>query len=220
MKKYFGRGRSETLDWLVRVWLHEGPPVCFLDGFPGVGKTDLALELLGQAERQGKWEHAVIDEIGDRSRSVTENLMEFSSRLSREGIREMEEVLWLQERPMLGHAFEKVLQRPVVIVMDQAQRLLVPDRGDPLPELVGILDYLRNRRTLRGRLLLLSDRDVTKAKWSEWVHKRTLKKRWRCSMPDLQKKRTVPVTFRRIESCGPCKFCTTIRGRSRRWWRE
>jgi len=175
MKKYFGRGRSETLDWLVRVWLHEGPPVCFLDGFPGVGKTDLALELLGQAERQGKWEHAVIDEIGDRSRSVTENLMEFSSRLSREGIREMEEVLWLQERPMLGHAFEKVLQRPVVIVMDQAQRLLVPDRGDPLPELVGILDYLRNRRTLRGRLLLLSDRDVTKAKWSEWVHKRTLK---------------------------------------------
>jgi len=76
---------------------------------------------------------------------------------------------------MLGHAIEKVLQRPVVIVMDQAQRLLVPDRGDPLPELVSILDYLRNRRTLKGRLLLLSDRDVTKAKWSEWIHKRTLK---------------------------------------------
>ena len=48
-KQFFGKTRFETLDWLLNVWLKEGPPVCFLQGFPGVGKTDLARDLRAAA---------------------------------------------------------------------------------------------------------------------------------------------------------------------------
>lgn len=40
----------------------------------------------------------------------------------------------------------------------------------------GILSFLRNRQDLAGRLLLLSDRVVEEARWSEWIAKRTLTK--------------------------------------------
>ena len=40
----------------------------------------------------------------------------------------------------------------------------------------GILSFLRNRQNLPGRLLLLSDRIVEEARWSEWIPKRTLTK--------------------------------------------
>jgi hypothetical protein len=40
----------------------------------------------------------------------------------------------------------------------------------------GILAFLRNRPNLAGRLLLLSDRIVEEARWSEWIPKRTLSK--------------------------------------------
>jgi hypothetical protein len=175
MKKYFGRGRSEIRSWLLNVWLKEGPPLCFLDGFPGVGKTDLALELLDLAERQGKWEHVVINEVAEDSKSVLESLMDLSSKLSLQGLPEMETVLFEQKTPSIGHAIEKALQRSVVIVIDHAQRLFVPDKGSPLPEMNKALSYLRNRPALRGRLLLLSDRFVEQDRYSEWIPRRTLR---------------------------------------------
>jgi hypothetical protein len=52
MKKYVGKSRKENLDWLLNVWLKDGPPVCFLQGFSGVGKTDLARDFREFAERQ------------------------------------------------------------------------------------------------------------------------------------------------------------------------
>lgn len=72
IKKYVGKSRLENLDWLLKVWLKEGPPVCFLQGFSGVGKSDLARDFRELAEKQtepeGKlcWKHAVIEEIADR----------------------------------------------------------------------------------------------------------------------------------------------------------
>ena len=66
LKKYIGKNRAENLDWLLNVWLKEGPPVCFLEGFPGVGKTDLARDFREFAEKQGSTKHAVIEEVADR----------------------------------------------------------------------------------------------------------------------------------------------------------
>jgi tetratricopeptide (TPR) repeat protein len=175
LKKYIGKNRAENLDWLLNVWLKEGPPVCFLQGFSGVGKTDLARDFRELAEKQGKWQHAVINEIADRATpSVLESLMELSVALSQQGLAEMETVLFEQTNPNLGYAVERALQRPVVIILDEAQRFFRADSGTPLPEMNGILAFLRNRPTLQGRLLLLSDRIVEEARWSEWIPKRTL----------------------------------------------
>jgi tetratricopeptide (TPR) repeat protein len=175
LKKYIGKSRTENLDWLLKVWLENGPPVCFLQGFPGVGKTDLARDFREFAEKQGKCQLAVINEIADRvTPSILESLMELSIALSRQGLSEMETVLFDQGDPDLGYALERALQCPVVLILDEAQRFFRPNSGSPLPELSNILTFLRNRPNLPGRLLLLSDRIVEDARWSEWVPKRTL----------------------------------------------
>ena len=174
-KKYIGKNRAQNLEWLMNVWLREGPPVCFLQGFPGVGKTDLARDFRELAEKQGLWQQAVINEIADRATpSVLESLMELSVTLSQQGMPEMEQVLFEQTNPNPAYALEKALQRPVLIILDEAQRFFREDSGAPLPEMNSILTLLRNRPTLRGRLLLLSDRVVEEARWSEWIPKRTL----------------------------------------------
>jgi hypothetical protein len=176
-KKYVGKNRAENLSWLMDVWLKKGPPVCFLQGFAGVGKTDLAHDFRELAEKLGDWQHAVINEVADRATpSVLESLMELSVFLSQQGMPEMEQILFEETHPNLAHALEKALKRPVVIIFDEAQRFFRPNSGDPLPEMKGILAFLRNRPALPGRLLLLSDRIVEEARWSEWIPKRTLTK--------------------------------------------
>ncbi|MEI2718948.1 MAG: hypothetical protein V9E87_02215 [Gemmatimonadales bacterium] len=176
-KKYIGRNRADNLDWFVNKWLPDGPPVCFLQGFSGVGKTDLARDLRDAAEGQECWEQAVINEIADRpTPSVIESLMELSATLSRQGLPEMEQVLFEEVNPNLAFGLEKALKRPVLIILDEAQRLFNTDSGSPLPEVNGILSFLRNRQSLPGRLLLLSDRLVENARWSEWIPVRTLTK--------------------------------------------
>ena len=45
-----GKGHAELLRWLTETWLPKGPPVCFLEGFPGVGKTTVARTLLDATE--------------------------------------------------------------------------------------------------------------------------------------------------------------------------
>lgn len=176
-KKYIGKNRVENLKWLTDVWLKAGPPVCFLQGFSGVGKTDLARDFRDLAEKQGHWHHAVINEVSDRvTPSVLESLMELSVVLSQQGMPEMEQILFEESRPNLAHALERALKRPVVIILDEAQRFFLAESGAPLPEMDGILSFLRNRTALPGRLLLLSDRIVEEARWSEWIPKRTLSK--------------------------------------------
>lgn len=176
-KTYVGRNRAENLQWLAVRWLNDGPPVCFLQGFSGVGKTDLARDFRELAEKQGGWQQAVINEIADRpTPSVLESLMELSILLAQQGMPEMEQALFEQTKPSLAQAVEKALQRPVVIILDEAQRFFRADAGRPLPEFNDILTLLRNRPTLPGRLLLLSDRIVEEARWSEWIPKRTLTK--------------------------------------------
>lgn len=176
-KKYIGKNRAGNLKWLTEVWLKEGPPVCFLQGFAGVGKTDLARDFRNLAENQGDWQHAVINEVSDRTApSVLESLMELSVVLSQQGMPEMEQVLFEETHPNIAHALEKALKRPVVIIFDEAQRFFRTDSGTPLPEMNTILAHLRIRPALPGRLLLLSDRIVEEARWSEWIPKRTLTK--------------------------------------------
>lgn len=125
MKKYVGKNRAENLEWLANTWLKDGPPVCFLQGFAGVGKTDLARDFRELAEqdqlpnRQPRWQQAVINEIADRvTPSILESLMELSVTLSQQGLPEMEKFLFEQKNPNLGYALERALQRPVVIILD------------------------------------------------------------------------------------------------------
>ena len=177
VKRYFGKSRSENLDWLADNWLVKGPPVCFLEGFPGLGKSDLALELVERAKKNKPVKHAVyVELVGTSTPSVVNVLMELAEELSQEGLPEMEEVLLGQENPNLGRAVEAALKTPILIVLDESQNFFKADSGIPLPEWRDVLAHLRNRPDLPGRLLLLSDRMVERARWSDGFRIRTLKK--------------------------------------------
>jgi tetratricopeptide (TPR) repeat protein len=176
-KEYIGQNRAENLAWLLDTWLTAGPPICFLEGFPGVGKSDLAQEFREAVEKSGQWEAAVAEEVPDRAMpSVGESFLDISVGLANQGLTEMEQILLGETNPNLPHAVEKSLKRRVVIVLDEAQRFFSRDSGSPLPELILVLSYLRNRSSLPGRLLLLSDRKVERARWSESFPIRTLDK--------------------------------------------
>ena len=123
-KRRVGKSRAENLDWLVNVWLEKGPPVCFLQGFPGTGKSDLARDFRDLAAKQTRWQHAVINEIADRpTPSVVESLMELSVALSHQGMPGMEAVLFEETSRNLGHAVETALRVPVVNRRTRAQAL-------------------------------------------------------------------------------------------------
>ena len=102
MKQFIGKNRADNLKWLVQKWLNAGPPVCFLQGFAGVGKTDLARDFRDLAEKAGR-KPAVINEVADRATpDVRESLMELSILLSQQGLPEMERILFEEDAPNLA----------------------------------------------------------------------------------------------------------------------
>jgi Cdc6-like AAA superfamily ATPase len=44
-----GKEHNAHLDWLLNTWMNSSSPVCFLEGFPGTGKTAIARELLAKS---------------------------------------------------------------------------------------------------------------------------------------------------------------------------
>jgi hypothetical protein len=173
-KTHFGANFNEVLNSLLGSWLNDGPPVCFLEGFPGVGKSDIAARLVAGLPKQEGW-HSIIEEVPARANpSVLDTFYDLADGLGRDGLPEMESILLGETQPNLAFALEKALRRRVLIVIDEAQRLFAPDSGQPASELAGVLAYLRNRPALPGRLLMLSDRLVERARWSEAFTIKTL----------------------------------------------
>jgi tetratricopeptide (TPR) repeat protein len=176
MRKYYvGKNREENLYWLLKEWPEDGSCVCFIEGEPGVGKTDLAHDFEDAAIRQGMAEQVFYYTAPDsKSPDFIDVLLEISAALSQKGLTAMEDYLFNTRKTIHGLAIEKALEHPIIIVLDEAQRLFSANSGSPIPAFMDIFLYLRNRK-LKGRLLLLSDRMVDRSKrWSEWIPIRKL----------------------------------------------
>ncbi|WP_169316088.1 glycosyltransferase [Pseudomonas agarici] len=171
-KAHFGENRRQVLSWLTDRWLVEGPAVCFIEGFPGVGKSELSVELATHVEQLEGWQ-VIIEEVVERPLALQATLSDIADRLTGLGVETMLNTL-LSERPNPAFALEQALRKPVLIILDEAQRLFKANTGEPQGELVGILSLLRARPNLRGRLLLISDRLVERARWSESFPIKTL----------------------------------------------
>ncbi|EUC18604.1 glycosyltransferase [Paraburkholderia hospita] len=166
-KKVFGAQRQQLLDWLAGIWLDDGPPICFMEGFPGVGKTALAGDLCEIAKTKGAFQ-TCFEEVTSRSDpSVTDLFIDLAANLSSHcHLPEMEAVLLGDGEVNLARALDRALRHKVLIVIDDVQRLFKPNTGEPIDELAAVLASVGSRRGHAGRILLLSDRLLVPGRWS------------------------------------------------------
>jgi len=162
--KFYGKQHSKLLHYFVTDWLPKGPPVAILQGFPGCGKTQLAMAVASNAP------HKIIQiqpppDAQDPSLDVLRDLEE---PLASEGISDLADEFEKGAEGDLFNALLKVLRRErILIVIDEFQHLFA--NRDTLPP-VGwqhLIEKLNNSIRPAGRLLLISNRAVKKVLWCE-----------------------------------------------------
>lgn len=161
---FHGNQRRHLFEQLQGAWLAEGPAVAILQGFPGCGKTELAISIAGQ-------NHKVLNPIEvnlDSSDPSLDVLEALASDLRDRGIGDLDAELDKGERGNMHDALLKVLRRErVLIVLDEFQRLF-EGRGTLPPEpWQKLVEALNNSHRPQGRLLLISNRDIGVARWCD-----------------------------------------------------
>lgn len=166
-KTAFGAQRQQLLEWLAISWLRDGPPICFIEGFPGVGKTALAGDLCEAAKKAGVFQ-TCFEEVSNRpDPSLTDLFIDVAANLSSHcHLPEMEAALFTNGEINLARGLDRALRSKVLIVIDDAQRLFKPDTGEPIEEVAMVLSSIGSHRGHLGRLLLLSDRMLLQGRWS------------------------------------------------------
>lgn len=166
-KKVFGAQRQQLLDWLATQWLSDGPPICIIEGSPGVGKTALAADLCELAKTDGAF-LTCFEEVTSRpDPSLTDLFIDLAANLSGHcHLPDMEGALLVDGEMNLSRALDRALRNNVLIVIDDIQRLFKTDSGQPIEEVASVLSSIGSIRGHQGRLLLLSDRLLEQGRWS------------------------------------------------------
>lgn len=169
-KMAFGAQRQQLLDWLGTTWLRDGPPICIVEGFPGVGKTALAGDLCDAAKRDGGYP-TCFEEVTNRPNpSLTDLFLDLAANLNGHCHQpDMEAALLADGELNLARALDRALRHEVLIVIDDVQRLFKADSGEPAEELASVLSSIGSNRGHKGRLLLLSDRLLVQGRWSSAI---------------------------------------------------
>jgi predicted Zn-dependent protease len=174
MTLHTSKQRKALFETLSGTWFKEGHPVCFLEGSPGIGKTDLAGSLQDHWARQIQKPYAYQEIPDAKSPLLNDSLFEIAGRLNDQGISTLAAAV--TSGGDLVNALAKTLEQPVLIVVDEVQRLFHGTTNHPEPDFANLLNVLKNRRAMPGRLLLVSDRMVERARWSEPFEKHRLEK--------------------------------------------
>jgi tetratricopeptide (TPR) repeat protein len=156
-----GPHQEQVVRELVRDWLPEGPAVCFLEGFPGTGKSN---EVIPEVARR-------VDGRGLRVVHVTatpdlsDALLVLAQEFADVGDKSLAEAVdrGMEAAPTLL----QTLRGPVLIVLDEFQVAMDPTTGRPLGPYVAFLDRLARQHGTRGRLLLVTNRSPERGSWSE-----------------------------------------------------
>ena len=162
--KYRGKRRKELLDYFVSNWLHKGPPVAILQGFPGCGKSQLAIDIAANAPRKLE---PVEPQTGVDNPSL-DILHDLASALDREGIPDLMEELEKEASSNLFNVLLDVIRRhPILIIVDEFQRLLSDKDELPPVDWRNLVEKLNHSVHPAGRLLLISNRVIRKEIWCE-----------------------------------------------------
>ncbi|MCH8296341.1 AAA family ATPase, partial [Candidatus Poribacteria bacterium] len=163
-----GQGHAELIEWLTKTWLPQGPPICVVEGFPGIGKTSVARILMNLVEIP-----AVMITVPDTETDPTDDiLLDLAMELSLGGNDELADAV--DQGNSLPMALTQILLKPTLIIIDEFQRVMTGESGMPVKSFATVFDRLANRQQLKGRILLLSNRTVERGRWSEPYTIRTL----------------------------------------------
>jgi hypothetical protein len=140
-----------TRAWF-RNWLAEGPPVCVLRGFSGVGKTWLARKVAQESGRP-----IAYVEIPDGALLSTEDILfEIAGEVEPLGL----DLPSLQVPDAdLRVLLEDVMRTPCLVILDNFQEVLDPETRMMPADLARLLHKL-SLRMLPGRLLIISNEAV------------------------------------------------------------
>ncbi len=161
---YHGQQRNKLLQYFQSDWLAKGPSVAIIQGFPGCGKTQLTREIM---ERSGR--HAFRLYPQPDAPEPTESLLEeLAEQLQVAGIGDLERELDKGVQGDLFRALLRVLRRDrILLVIDEFQRLFGERNTLPPKKWQQLVEELNSSPAPKGRLLLISNRAVTVAPWSE-----------------------------------------------------
>ena len=163
----FGEQHQALKEWLTGRWLKDGPPIAAIQGFPGLGKTAIAESVIAELARRSAALTIVHIDCPISSASLVDDLvLNLAEELDAKGDSEFAEAL-AQGSDATG-LLRKLLNRPRLIVLDEAQRLMGESDGVPRnKQIEQILEQLSHAIGSPGRLLLLSSREFGGARWEE-----------------------------------------------------
>jgi glycosyltransferase involved in cell wall biosynthesis/tetratricopeptide (TPR) repeat protein len=172
MEHNLGNAQVDLLKWLTGDWLTAGKPVCFLEGFPGIGKTTIAREL--EVQLKQPYQVVRVDMSESESDPVGDLLLEVATSLHEVGRNEIANAIDGGRDKAVLALVSLLRSSPVVIVVDEFQRAFRKDEGRPVNDVEALIIRIAQRANSRGRVLLLTNRRVGRERWSESYEIRTL----------------------------------------------
>jgi glycosyltransferase involved in cell wall biosynthesis/tetratricopeptide (TPR) repeat protein len=155
-----GEKHRALANWLVDQWHSDKRCVCVIEGFSGVGKTEVASEF----ERRSSID-ARVD--APESGSLDDLMLDLAEQLAAKGHEELANAIGSGGSAEI--AFANTLLKPVRIVIDEFQRVVDTNNGAPFPPVAALIERV-SKRAAPGRLLLLSHHSLDKTqRWGERV---------------------------------------------------
>jgi tetratricopeptide (TPR) repeat protein len=165
---YVGKKHTELTEWLLQTWLKEGPPICFIEGFSGVGKSTVARTVV----QDSGWDYVNVDMPEVTSDQVDNLFLNLATALANIGIDDLSNAV------MEGKSLEEILPsifiRKVLIIIDEFQNAL-DETGKPVRPVMSLLEKLAFHYKIPGRILFLSNQTIERSRWSEAYEIRILK---------------------------------------------
>ncbi len=159
-----GHQCNEIIHHFVSKWLPTGPTVAILQGFPGTGKSQLALVVAANSQH-------CLDPFEPQYESDNPSLdilTEIAFSLKSEGIYDLMNELEKGSNGNMFNALLRVLRRErILIILDEFQRLLNDSDTLPPKDWQILIEKLNNSNRPAGRLLLISNRFIKNARWCE-----------------------------------------------------